>query len=117
MLLLVSIGLAAQSKNGTIRGVVTDESKQVLPGVTVTLINVDTKAAVKTITNEKGEYKFETPAGTYTVGAYLRGFENINYLSFKLKDSETVPANFSLPVDIPRRSPQAEGRWIPLSNQ
>jgi hypothetical protein len=42
---------AAQEFRGTITGTVTDESRAVLPGVTVTVTNVETGVAVATVTN------------------------------------------------------------------
>ena len=118
LLRVSSIGLTAKSTSGTFRGVVKDESGNVLPGAEVTMTNADTKAVKRAITNEKGEYAFvEVPAGTYTVGAWLKGFLNINYLDFKLKEGKTVPIDFTLPIDAPVRSLQPRGRWIPLSGQ
>ena len=57
---LLSVSLTApafaqsQGANGAIEGTVSDSSGGVLPGVTVTITNVDTGAERSVTTNEKG---------------------------------------------------------------
>ena len=58
---------AAQSTaiNGSIEGVVTDDSGAVLPGVTVTVVNLDTGDTRVVVTNESGLYRAPLlPLGT-----------------------------------------------------
>ena len=61
VLLALATGLpaAAQSTaiNGTIEGTVTDEQGAVLPGVTVTVTNIDTGDTRAVVTNESGLYR------------------------------------------------------------
>ena len=60
---------------GAVLGVVRDTSGGVLPGVTVTLLNVDTGISATKITDEHGAYEFFTVrVGTYSVKADLAGF-------------------------------------------
>jgi len=56
--LLVAPSVGAQTTTGVIRGVVTDESGAVLPGVTVTLKGPATAGTPTTTTNEAGVYRF-----------------------------------------------------------
>ena len=79
---LLSLSLAApafaqsQAANGTIEGTVSDSSGGVLPGVTVTITNVDTGAERVVVTNDKGLYRAPLlPLGTYKVVAELQGFK------------------------------------------
>ena len=65
----------AQRTTGDIRGVVTDQSGAVLPGVTVTLRGPNVAGTPTTVTNESGIYRFPNLApGTYDIKAELQGF-------------------------------------------
>lgn len=77
--LFVSQTAFSQGRNtGEIRGVVTDSSSAVLPGVTVTVTNVDTGESKIFTTNSDGLYDtVSTPAGTYTVTFSKDGFKKL----------------------------------------
>ncbi|MFA5910480.1 MAG: TonB-dependent receptor [Vicinamibacterales bacterium] len=65
----------AQTTTGVIRGVVTDASGAVLPGVTVTLRGRAVPGAPTTVTNEVGLYRFPNlPPGAYDLTVELAGF-------------------------------------------
>ncbi len=65
----------AQRTTGDIRGVVTDESGAVLPGVTLTLRGRNVAGAPTTVSNELGVYRFPNlPPGSYDITAELAGF-------------------------------------------
>src|SRR5688572_16372031 len=65
----------AQRTTGDIRGVVTDQSGAVLPGVTVPVRGPSVAGAPSTVTNESGVYRFPSlPPGTYEITAELAGF-------------------------------------------
>ncbi len=65
----------AQFETGSITGTVQDRSGGVLPGVTVTLRNVDTNVSQVTTTNDSGAYEFFTlRVGRYEIKAELEGF-------------------------------------------
>ena len=49
--------MLAQATNGTISGTVTDESKAVLPGVTVQVKNVETGATRTLVTDDRGGFR------------------------------------------------------------
>ena len=67
----------AQRTTGDIRGVITDESGAVLPGVTVTLRGPAVQGAPTAISNEQGVYRFPNLApGTYEIEVELAGFAN-----------------------------------------
>jgi len=66
----------AQTSNGQVGGVVQDPSKALIPGVSVTLRNVDTGVTTTQVTNESGAYNFASvPPGTYQVTGTLPGFK------------------------------------------
>ena len=66
----------AQVTTGSILGTVKDASGGVLPGVSVTAVNVDTNFSRSEVTNERGEYSLQyLPPGRYRVEAELSGFK------------------------------------------
>jgi hypothetical protein len=83
-------GLAAQSKDGIVRGTVQDERKNLIPGVQATLTNTETKATHKIKTTESGEYRFDVPAGTYEFSAELPGFKTVKVSKITVKENESV---------------------------
>ena len=75
LVLLCATAAHAQFETGSITGTVQDRSGGVLPGVTVTLRNVDTGVTQSTVTNDSGAYEFFTlRVGRYEVKTALQGF-------------------------------------------
>ena len=89
----------SQAANGAIEGTVFDTSGGVLPGVTVTVTNVDTGVERSIITNEKGLYRAPLlPLGTYRVTAELQGFKKFEQTGVQLSVGETAVVNATLSV-------------------
>src|ERR1700704_2276645 len=66
----------SQATTGTISGVVTDDTKAVLPGVSVQVTNVETGAARTLVTDERGGFRaLNLAPGLYSVSAELQGFQ------------------------------------------
>jgi hypothetical protein len=66
---------AAQGTTGAVIGTVKDSSGAVVPGATVTAVNVDTNVGRTTTSDERGEYTIEfLPIGRYRVSVTLDGF-------------------------------------------
>ena len=75
LLLCLAWPADAQFETGSITGTVQDKSGGVLPGVTVTLRNVDTNVSQVATTNDSGAYEFFTlRVGRYEIKAELSGF-------------------------------------------
>jgi Carboxypeptidase regulatory-like domain len=104
-LLTGALGIAAQAKGGSIRGVVKDPSNDTIPGVQVTLKNKETKAVYETTTNISGQYRFDVPAGVYTVDAYLPGFARYTIAGLKLEEGGSLSREIKLEVSEQRRLP------------
>lgn len=69
---------AAQRQLGSIQGTVMDATKAVLPGVAVTVANLDTGALRNTTTNASGVYRAASlEPGRYQVTAELAGFRKL----------------------------------------
>jgi hypothetical protein len=102
---LLSLTLAApafaqsQGANGAIEGTVVDSSGGVLPGVTVTITNIDTAAERSVVTNEKGIYRAPLlPLGTYRVVAELQGFKRFEQSGIRLSVGQSAVVNVSMGV-------------------
>ena len=103
LLLALTCGLAAnaaaQGTNAAITGIVTDEQGGVLPGVTVTVRNVDTGTVRTVVTEADGQYR--APAllpGRYDITAELAGFTTVSATGITLATSQEVRQNLRLTV-------------------
>src|SRR5580704_11959494 len=79
LLIFGSLACLAQSTNsGDIRGSVTDSSGALIPGVTVTVLDVDTGVAKDFTTNDSGLYDTSSiVTGSYSVTFTKDGFEKL----------------------------------------
>src|SRR4051812_7465737 len=67
--------LHAQSTTATIQGLVMDQQKAVVPGVTVTAKHIETNATRVVVSDDDGRYRISSlPIGTYEVTAEIAGF-------------------------------------------
>ena len=70
---------AAQNVGGIISGTVRDAQGGVLPGVSLTLRNVDSGAVRTAVTEANGTYRLPgLPPGRYALAAELQGFANVD---------------------------------------
>ena len=84
-----------QATTGTIRGVVRDQQGGVVPGVTVTVRQVDTNVVRTTVTSAQGEYLVTNlPTGRYEVSAEVTGFTKF------VRSGITLAVNQDAVVDV-----------------
>src|SRR6187549_1891837 len=90
---------AAQEFRGSITGTVSDHSKGVLPGVTVTATHAETGVATPVVTNSDGAYllPFLAP-GRYTVAAELMGFKKLVRQNIQVRIGDRLSLDLSLDV-------------------
>jgi len=89
----------AQSERGTITGVVTDETKAAVPGVSIKVINVATGVVTNLISSDAGTYAAPNLSpGTYKVEAALEGFKTTTVEGVVLPASSTTRADVTLSV-------------------
>ena len=89
--------LGQTGATGSILGTVTDSSGAVLPKVKVTVTNVETAVAYRTLTSSSGD--FDAPSlnpGTYSVTAEAAGFERSKTDSFTLQVDQKVRIDISM---------------------
>src|ERR687891_275138 len=76
LMLVFCASVFAQETRGTISGVVLDEQGGAMPGVSVTITNVDTNVSTTLTTNSTGYYQAPLLLpGNYRVTAELQGFK------------------------------------------
>src|SRR5215813_13444339 len=81
----------AQTTNATLGGTVSDASRALIPGVTITATNTQTGIVNTVVTNETGAYQFASlQNGRYNVTAELPGFQSQVRNAFDLGVSQQV---------------------------
>jgi hypothetical protein len=87
----------AQFERGEISGVVKDQSGAIVPGVTVTAVNLATRTPAVTVTDGTGFYVFPNlNPGRYEVSAELDGFKKAVLTDIQLDASAKFSRNFTL---------------------
>ncbi|MPY87517.1 MAG: hypothetical protein GEU99_06315 [Luteitalea sp.] len=108
LLLRVAIGLiavlvlphtvVAQTGSGVVTGVVQDVNEAVIPGLEVSLVNLDTNVSQATVTNEVGLYYFGgIPRGNYRISVQLEGFQTWT-TNFELQVGQTASISPTLEI-------------------
>src|SRR5205085_9447007 len=95
LFLLVPFATAfTQTTNATLGGTVSDASRALIPGVTVTATNTQTGIVTTVVSNETGAYNFASlQTGVYKVTADLPGFQTQTYNNVSLGVSQQVRLN------------------------
>ena len=95
LILLAAASASAQAVKGSLVGNIVDGSGGALPGVGVTITEVNTNIASTTTTNESGYYVFSNlKDGTYRVVSELSGFKRV------IREGVEVPVNSTVRVDM-----------------
>jgi len=96
VLLLPSFA-SAQTVTGTLQGTVTDSKGAVMPGVEVSVVNVETGQERSLKTNEDGSYSAPfLPLGRYKVTASGTGFSTATQENIEITLNQTRVIDFSL---------------------
>jgi len=95
LVLVIIVPAGAQDIRGGISGRVVDSSGGLLPGVTVTVMNLETNLPAVTVTDSKGFYQApRLNSGTYSIEARLEGFKPV------LRKGVTVRVGDALKIDL-----------------
>ncbi len=96
---LTSMGVIAQDYRARVQGSVFDESKGVMPGVTVTLINEATGVKSDRVTDDKGRYLFDfVDPGMYSITAELDGFKKAEQKNVRVSQRGDSTVDLTLVV-------------------
>src|SRR5438045_149049 len=99
VVVLVCVNNFAQTTNATLGGTVSDPTRALIPGVTVTATNTQTGIVTTSVTNETGAYQFASlQTGIYKVTAELPGFQTQTYNAVTLGVAQQVRLNFTLQI-------------------
>jgi len=97
-LLASSLGVSfAQEYRATVQGLVTDSSQAVIPGASVTMLNVNTGISVTKTSNNLGNYRFDfVEPGTYAVASQAAGFAKSIQENVLVEALGNITLNFTL---------------------
>jgi hypothetical protein len=91
--------ISGSAQDASLVGTITDETKAVLPGVTVTAINLETGVESVAASDERGDYRLPKLApGKYKVKADLAGFASVVVPSVELLVGQNAAVPFTLRV-------------------
>ena len=100
---------------GTVVGLVTDQSGAVVPDVTVTLIDTATKAVRTTTTNTAGRYTFvNVPPGKYEVTFTKAGFAKVSVPNDVVAVGEVSTNNVTMKVGTESQTVEVEASGVEL---
>jgi outer membrane receptor protein involved in Fe transport len=101
VVMAISLPAAAQTVTGTLQGTVTDTTGATLPGVAVTVRNVETGLVREYVTNERGFFNAPfLPIGRYRVTANLAGFGPVTRDKIDVRLNDTLALEFRLDPTI-----------------
>jgi len=97
LMLAVPMILQAQITTGTLRGFVTEENGEPLPGVTIEIESESLMTPRSSVTDMRGFYRFlYLPPGRYTICAKLEGFETYWLRGVQVQVAKTSTANVEM---------------------
>lgn len=97
VLLTFLLPSVAVAQNATLAGTVLDNSGGLMPGVTVTVTNIDTGRAQTTVTDMNGRYRFPIlPPGDYSLVSEIAGFAPTNISPIELLVGQTATIDVQL---------------------
>ena len=71
---ILSSGAALYAQDASVIGSVTDDTKAMLPGATITATSLETGVQQVAVSDANGQYRLRLPAGIYKLQAELSGF-------------------------------------------
>lgn len=97
--------LMGQLNRGAIEGIVTDPAGAIVPGVTVTVTNVDTNVAQKTKTNGAGSYRaVDLVPGKYRAHFEATGFTPVDVTEIKVLAGEVIRVDRQVTIGATRQT-------------
>jgi hypothetical protein len=89
--------LPVAAQDALLQGVVTDESKAVLPGATITATSRSTGRVLESVSNERGEYRLVgLPADRYDLRVELAGFAAVVVSDIELLVGQNATVPFTM---------------------
>src|SRR5262245_31672829 len=99
LFLVAAVSGFGQGFQGGVRGAVLDPGGAVIPGVEISLVNMETNAARSSLTNEQGQYVFNAVnPGLYKIKASLPGFKTFERQGVRISTQEFPIVDITLEV-------------------
>lgn len=115
-LLLAAPRLAGQAVSARLEGLVQDQSKAVIPGVTVLAVNQGTGLRSTSVSNQSGRYVFPNlPPGTYTLSADHPGFKRVVLSGIQLQIGDHRTLDVTLAVGEATQSVTVSAQASPVN--
>jgi hypothetical protein len=107
----VAATAAAQGERGVIIGTVADAQGGVLPGVAITVRNVDTGFTQTDVTSANGQYRFGAlPLGRYELKAELVGFTTATVTNLAITINREISQDISMSLSTLQESVTVTGQ-------
>ena len=117
ILFCCSLLMGQAASTGTIRGLVTDATGGVIPGIDIGIENQKTGESYTTLTNDSGVYQQTfLPPGVYTVTVSFSGFKTQSRSDVKISSQSTVRVDFALEVGDIGQTVTVEGSAVQTSS-
>ncbi len=116
---LFCFSIFSQGSTGRILGIITDPSSAVIPGVTVSIRDVDRGTARMLTTDEAGVYNAPNLLpGTYTIRVELAGFSTVERQNIRLEVGQDIRVDVALQPGEQRElvTVQAESPLVETNN-
>lgn len=115
--LMLSVPAMAQTALGTLRGIALDQQGAGMPGVTVTVRQVETNTVQTTVTSREGRYFLPNlRPGKYLVTSELSGFSPTKQ-ELELRVGQDLTVNFTLVVGTLSEAVDVVGISVPVETQ
>src|SRR4051812_4559021 len=116
-MLMLTVPVAAQTALGTLRGVVLDQQGGALPGVTVTVRQVDTNTTATAVTGAEGQFFLPNlRPGKYEVTAELASFVAAKQ-SLELRVGQDLTVSVSMKLGGVAENVDVVARSVPVETQ
>ena len=110
VLVLLPVGARAQTGGASITGLVMDDTRAALAGVTVTATNQATNVEHVTVTNQAGNYTITgVVVGSYVIRAELQGFRTSTTAPVTLENRQVARLDFKMAVGPVAETVQVAG--------
>ena len=93
---ILSSGAALYAQDASVIGSVTDDTKAMLPGATITATSLETGVQQVAVSDANGQYRLRLPAGIYKLQAELSGFGPVQLPRVEL----LVGQNANVPITL-----------------
>src|SRR5215204_5170516 len=74
LVFILSSSAAVYAQDASVIGSITDDTKAMLPGATITATSLETGVQQVAVSDANGQYRLRLPAGIYKLQAELSGF-------------------------------------------